>query len=127
MKTLTLGSLFDGIGGWQLAAVRAGIVPIWSSEIEAFPIEVTKSHFPHTLRFGGPDQQRAQFARWPRIAKCYERAFGRMIAKRKADGLPCEWKDGHDVMKWWMMQNNRAKEDDRSIPLFGMMLDETDT
>ena len=51
-RTLTLGSLFDGIGGWQLAAVRAGIVPIWSSEIEAFPIEVTKSHFPHTLRFG---------------------------------------------------------------------------
>ena len=77
--------------------------------------------------FGGPDQQRAQFARWPRIAKCYERAFDRIIAKRKADGLPREWKDGHDVRKWWMMQNNRAKEDDRSIPLFGMMLDETDT
>ena len=52
MKTLTLGSLFDGIGGWQLAAVRAGIVPIWSSEIEAFPIEVTKRHFPRTLQFG---------------------------------------------------------------------------
>lgn len=49
---LTLGSLFDGIGGWQLAAVRAGIVPIWSSEIEAFPIEVTKRHFPRTLQFG---------------------------------------------------------------------------
>ena len=49
---LTLGSLFDGIGGWQLAAVRAGIQPIWSSEIEAFPIEVTKRHFPDTLQLG---------------------------------------------------------------------------
>ena len=36
-QQLTLGSLFDGIGGWQLAAVRAGVKPVWSSEIEAFP------------------------------------------------------------------------------------------
>lgn len=50
--TLTLGSLFDGIGGWQLAAVRAGIQPVWSSEIEAFPIEVTKRHFPDTIQLG---------------------------------------------------------------------------
>lgn len=27
--TLTLGSLFDGIGGWQLAAQHAGVEPIW--------------------------------------------------------------------------------------------------
>lgn len=51
-RALTLGSLFDGIGGWQLAAVRAGIVPIWSSEIEAFPLEVTKRHFPDTTQLG---------------------------------------------------------------------------
>ena len=31
---LTLGSLFDGIGGWQLAAVQAGIKPVWASEID---------------------------------------------------------------------------------------------
>ena len=29
---MTLGSLFDGIGGWQLTAVHAGVKPIWSSE-----------------------------------------------------------------------------------------------
>ena len=51
-QQLTLGSLFDGIGGWQLAAVRAGIVPIWSSEIEAFPVEVTRRHFHDTLQLG---------------------------------------------------------------------------
>ena len=51
-KTLTLGSLFDGIGGWQLAAVHAGVKPIWSSEIEKFPCAVTKHHFPDTVQLG---------------------------------------------------------------------------
>ena len=49
---LTLGSLFDGIGGFPLAAVRAGITPLWASEIEAFPIEVTKHHFPDMVHVG---------------------------------------------------------------------------
>ena len=49
---LTLGSLFDGIGGFPLAGVRQGIVPVWASEIEAFPIEVTKLRFPKMLHVG---------------------------------------------------------------------------
>ncbi len=49
---LTMGSLFDGIGGFPLAAVRQGIVPVWASEIEAFPIEVTKLRFPNMLHIG---------------------------------------------------------------------------
>lgn len=49
---LTLGSLFDGIGGWQLAAIRAGIRPIWSSEIERFPLAVTAKRFPDTEQLG---------------------------------------------------------------------------
>ena len=49
---MTLGSLFDGIGTWQLAAVRNGIRPLWSSEIEKFPIEVTARHFPDTIQLG---------------------------------------------------------------------------
>lgn len=52
MAELTLGSLFDGLGGWQLAALRNGVRPIWSSEIEAFPMAVTKKHFPDTLQLG---------------------------------------------------------------------------
>ena len=35
-KKLTMGSLFDGIGGFPLASVRCGIEPIWASEIEPF-------------------------------------------------------------------------------------------
>ena len=49
---ITMGSLFDGIGGFPLAAVRNGIVPIWASEIEAFPIEVTKMRFPNMIHVG---------------------------------------------------------------------------
>ncbi|MBR2935220.1 MAG: DNA cytosine methyltransferase [Oscillospiraceae bacterium] len=47
-----MGSLFDGIGGFPLAAVRHGITPVWASEIEAFPIEVTKHHFPGMIHVG---------------------------------------------------------------------------
>ena len=49
---MTLGSLFDGIGGFQLAATRAGIKPLWSSEIERFPRAVTAAHFPGTVQLG---------------------------------------------------------------------------
>ena len=52
MRTLTMGSLFDGIGGFPLAAVRNGIVPVWASEIEAFPIEVTRLRFPDMVHVG---------------------------------------------------------------------------
>ena len=49
---LTMGSLFDGIGGFPLAAMRCGIIPVWASEIEAFPISVTKTRFPHMVHVG---------------------------------------------------------------------------
>jgi len=49
---LTLGSLFDGIGGFPLAAARNGINPIWASEIEAAPISITKRHFPCMKHLG---------------------------------------------------------------------------
>ncbi len=48
----TLGSLFDGIGGWLLAATRNGIKPVWSSEIEDFPMKVSKAHFPDVEQLG---------------------------------------------------------------------------
>ncbi len=49
---MTMGSLFDGIGGFPLAAVHNGITPVWASEIEAFPIKVTKIRFPDMLHVG---------------------------------------------------------------------------
>ena len=46
LSGLTMGSLFDGIGGFPLAAARYGIQTIWASEIEPFPMEVTERRFP---------------------------------------------------------------------------------
>ena len=43
---VTIGSLFDGIGGFPLCFERAGAKAIWASEIEEFPIAVTKVRFP---------------------------------------------------------------------------------
>lgn len=42
----TMASLFDGIGGFPLVFQRKGCQPVWASEIEEFPIAVTKFHFP---------------------------------------------------------------------------------
>lgn len=49
---MTLGSLFDGIGGFPLAAVHCGGVPVWASEIEPFPMRVIKLRFPDMLHVG---------------------------------------------------------------------------
>lgn len=51
-KPITLGSLFDGSGGFPLGGVLAGITPIWSSEIEPFPIRVTTARFPNMKHYG---------------------------------------------------------------------------
>ena len=48
----TLGSLFDGIGGFPLAALKVGIKPEWASEIEKAPISITKRHFPEMRHLG---------------------------------------------------------------------------
>jgi len=45
-RTPTMASLFDGIGGFPLVFSRAGVVPVWASEIEEFPMAVTKLRFP---------------------------------------------------------------------------------
>lgn len=49
---LTMGSLFDGIGGFPLAAARLGIKTIWASEIEPFPMGVTMQRFPSMTHEG---------------------------------------------------------------------------
>ena len=51
-KTLTLGSLFDGSGGFPLAGILAGIKPIWASEIEPFAIRVTTKRLPDVKHYG---------------------------------------------------------------------------
>ena len=49
---LTLGSLFDGSGGFPLGGLISGITPIWASEIEPFPIRVTTKRLPFMKHYG---------------------------------------------------------------------------
>lgn len=49
---LKLGSLFDGSGGFPLAGMLEGIKPVWSSEIEPFPIRVTTKRLPQVKHYG---------------------------------------------------------------------------
>lgn len=51
-KALKIGSLFDGIGVFPLAASKYGITPTWASEIEKAPISITKRHFPNMIHLG---------------------------------------------------------------------------
>jgi DNA (cytosine-5)-methyltransferase 1 len=49
---LTLGSLFDGSGGFPLGGLISGIAPLWASEIEPFPIRVTTKRLPFMKHYG---------------------------------------------------------------------------
>lgn len=49
---LTLGSLFDGSGGFPLGGLISGITPMWASEIEPFPIRVTTKRMPFLKQYG---------------------------------------------------------------------------
>lgn len=51
-KELTMGSLFSGSGGFELAARYNGIRPVWNSEIKPFPMLVTAKNFPDTIQLG---------------------------------------------------------------------------
>ena len=84
---IRLGSLFDGIGGFPLAASRHGITPVWASEIEPFPVEVTKHHFPGLLHVG--DITKLDGAKLPKVDII-------------AGGSPCQdsvWPDAERVSR----------------------------
>ena len=51
-EPLTLGSLFDGSGTFPMMAMLSGIVPVWKSEIEPFPIAVTEKRLPFVKHLG---------------------------------------------------------------------------
>ncbi len=51
-EKMTLGSLFDGSGGFPLAGALCGVTPLWAAEVEPYPIAVTQSRFPHMRHLG---------------------------------------------------------------------------
>ena len=52
MREITLGSLFDGIGGFPYAASFYGIRSLWASEIELSCVSVTQKFFPDMAHVG---------------------------------------------------------------------------
>ncbi len=50
-RRITLGSLFDGVGGFPLCAEISGVVPIWAAEVDAAAVAVTKQNFPNMQHF----------------------------------------------------------------------------
>ena len=95
MRELTMGSLFDGIGGFPLAAIRSGITPVWASEIEAFPIEVTKQRFPNMIHVG--DITKLNGAVLPPVdiicggSPCQDYPEEKNIPKFQRESLKCKW------------------------------------
>ena len=51
-RGMTLGSLFDGSGGFPLGGLISGITPVWASEIEPFPVRVTTKRLPFIKHYG---------------------------------------------------------------------------
>lgn len=48
---MTHGSLFSGIGGFELGAQWAGIETLWNCEIEEHKRKILKRHFPHSFQY----------------------------------------------------------------------------
>ena len=51
-ENVKLGSLFDGSGTMPLCAVMCGGRAVWASEVEPYPIAVTRTHLPHMKHLG---------------------------------------------------------------------------
>lgn len=65
MREITLGSLFDGIGGFPYAASFYGIRSLWASEIVPSCVSVTKKFFPDMAHVG--DVTRLDGAKLPPV------------------------------------------------------------
>lgn len=84
-----IGSLFDGSGGFPLAASRRGIVPTWASEVEPYPIAVTRSRFPD--KWGHPDKKESlsdeEYAFWMAVRNTHAAINGKSVREYTADQM----------------------------------------
>lgn len=92
---MKLGSLFDGIAGFPLAASRYGIEPMWASEIEPFPISVSQRHFPTMKHLGSvTDIGLCIDVRGPEVEWYFSDSQGERVENTDVDivsfGSPCQ-------------------------------------
>ena len=80
-----MGSLFDGIGGFPLAARHNGVIPLWASEIEPFPIRVTQQRLPGMLHYG--DITKLDGAMLPPVDISGTRDAGRSSSRRSSETI----------------------------------------
>lgn len=50
-------------------------------------------------------KRKFDFAKYPAYAENYKKAFDRMIKRRQEKGLPCKWKNGEELFKWWIQDD----------------------
>ena len=62
--TLTVGSLFSGIGGLDLGLERAGMNVIWQSEIDPYCNKILKKHWPEVTNYGNIKE-----INWPTVQR----------------------------------------------------------
>ena len=98
-QEITMGSLFSGSGGFELAGSIFGIRPIWASEIEPFPILVTTKNFPEMKHLG--DINKLNGADRHGVACFAQQAIGEYEESEKASCLKRrDYKDSTDLILW---------------------------
>lgn len=96
MTGLTMGSLFDGSGGFPLGALLNGIQPVWASEIEPFPIRVTTRRLPFMKHYGnickidGAVIEPVDISLWHRVFEEHRINMGRS-SKQKSRKQIVKW------------------------------------
>lgn len=67
IEMLTVGSLFSGIGGFDLGLERTGMRVIWQSEIDHYASAVLKKHWPNVPNHGDIRSIRAEAVESPDV------------------------------------------------------------
>lgn len=107
---MRLGSLFDGSGTAPLAAKMCGIDPVWASEIEPYPIKVTKARFPAMKHLGSITIDRHAVA-YPLDGIQYIVRRLTPLECCRLQGFPGWWEDGvegSDSVRYKMWGNGMA-------------------
>ena len=75
--------------------------------------------------FKTPKERKMESIRWSKYAENYIRSAQRSIDKMNKQGTASKFSTGKEMFDWWISDKPMEKEDDKLIPLFGLMGDES--